>query len=95
MKRSRDSAGLTPYVTYSFGVPRSMPATGRPPVRVSSMANSSATRTGFWIGMFDPSSAIFARLTRCATAAAMTIGLGVSEAGEKWCSATVTQSNPS
>src|SRR5581483_11653737 len=59
-----------------------MPATSRPPLRVSSIANSSATRTGFWIGMLEPSSAIFARLTFWATAAAMTIGLGVSDIGE-------------
>src|SRR6185312_10468284 len=59
-----------------------MPATRRPELKVSSIANSSATRTGFWIGMFEPSSAILARLTRWATAAAMTIGLGVSDIGE-------------
>jgi hypothetical protein len=63
-------------------VPRSMPAMTRPPLGVSSMANSSATRTGFWIGMLEPSSAIRARFTPWATAAAMTIGFGVSEAGE-------------
>jgi hypothetical protein len=53
----------------------------RPPLRVSSIANSSATRTGFWIGMLDPSRAILARLTRWMTAAAITMGLGVSEPG--------------
>jgi hypothetical protein len=31
--------------------------------------------------MFDPSKAILARLTRWATAPAMTIGLGVSDPG--------------
>jgi hypothetical protein len=94
-KRSRDSAGLVLYVTYSLGVPRSMPAITRPPVMVSSMANSSATRTGFWMGMLAPSRAILARLTRWVRAPAMTIGLGVSDSGAKWCSATLTQSKPS
>ena len=72
-----------------------MPATTRPPVSASSMANSSATRTGFKIGIFEPSSAILARLTRWVSAPAMTIGLGVSDIGAKWCSASVTQSKPS
>ena len=51
-------------------------------------------RTGLIVGMFMPSRAIFARLTRWVTAPAMTIGLGVSENGAKWCSASVTQSKP-
>ena len=71
-----------------------MPAITRPPVIASSMANSSATRIGLRIGMSAPSSAILARLTRWVSAPASTIGLGVSEKGEKWCSATVTQSKP-
>jgi len=54
----------------------------RPPVMVSSMANSSATRIGLRIGMVAPSSAILARLIVCVSAPASTIGLGVSENGE-------------
>ncbi len=79
---------------YSLGVPRSMPATTRPPDMASSMANSSATRTGFRIGMSAPSSAILARFTAWVRAPASTIGLGVMQKGAKWCSATVTQSKP-
>ena len=45
--------------------------------------------------MVAPSSAIFARFTRCVTAPASTIGFGLSESGAKWCSASVTQSKPS
>ncbi len=79
---------------YSLGVPRSMPAITRPPDIESSMANSSATRTGLSMGMSAPRSAILARLTVWVRAPASTIGLGVMQKGEKWCSATVTQSKP-
>ena len=79
---------------YSLGVPRSMPATTRPPDMASIMANSSATRIGLRIGMSAPSRAILARFTTWVRAPASTIGLGVMQKGEKWCSATVTQSNP-
>src|SRR5262245_2639397 len=72
-----------------------MPATTRPPVMLSSMANSSATRTGFRIGMVGPRTATFARRTRWVIAPAMIIGFGVRDIGAKWCSATVTQSKPS
>jgi hypothetical protein len=80
-KRSCDSAGFSPYVTYSLEVPRIMPAISRPPVRVSIMANSSATRTGFRMGISGPRRAILARFTRCVRAPAMIIGFGVRDMG--------------
>jgi hypothetical protein len=66
-------------VTYSFGVPRSSPAMIRPPVSVSSIAYSSATRIGLRIGTTGPSTAIFARFTTWVRAPANTMGLGVRE----------------
>ena len=44
---SRVSAGICPWQKFvSIGVPTGNPATSRPPLMQSSMANSSATRTG-------------------------------------------------
>jgi len=63
-------------------VPRIRPATKRPPDMVSSIANSSATRTGFKIGRVGPKTAILARPTIWLSAPAMTIGFGVSEKPE-------------
>jgi hypothetical protein len=50
---------------------------------VSIIANSSATRIGFKIGMVLPSNAIFALRMICVSTPAMIMGLGVSENGAK------------
>ena len=59
-----------------------MPTTSRPPDIVSSIASSSATRTGFRIGRVGPKTAILARRTIWLSAPAMTIGFGLNEKAE-------------
>ena len=66
----------------SFAVPRSSPTTSRPCAMVSSIASSSATRTGLLCGTIGPSNAIVIRFRCAAMNAAETIGDGVRMRGE-------------
>src|SRR6516164_9862121 len=55
-----------------------MPATSRPPLRTSSMANSSATRSGgLYSGRALPMTASLQRRVRCVRAAAIRLGEGI------------------
>jgi hypothetical protein len=76
--RDRDRVGLIECAKYSQPMPRTKPETRRPSVRWSSIAISSATRSGLpRIGIALPSTMIFARLVRRASAAAMMFGDGM------------------
>ena len=65
--RSRVSCGLRSYVSVSFGVPRNSPTIRRPSAMVSSIASSSAMRTGLLCETIGPSRAILIFCTRAAT----------------------------
>ena len=80
--RSRASAGLRSKVRYSFGVPRNSPTTRRPSATLSSVASSSATRTGLLCGTIGPSTATFIFFRRAAMYAPETAGAGVRIRGE-------------
>ncbi|HEY3979547.1 MAG TPA: hypothetical protein VGM79_19895 [Streptosporangiaceae bacterium] len=77
-----------------MGVPRSGSTISRPPVSWSSMATSSATRSGLLTETIGPSQAIRARWTTCDSAPAQTAALGEHISGAKWCSDTDTKSKP-
>src|SRR5213079_1228005 len=64
---------------YSFGMPRMKPAISRPPLITSSIAYSSATRTGLFSGSSAPSMAMRIRLVRCVRAAPISAGLLISQ----------------
>src|SRR6476469_6112163 len=60
---------------YSLGMPRMRPAIKRPPLITSSMAYSSAMRTGLLSAIRLPSMAMRQRRVRCVSAAPMSVGL--------------------
>ena len=66
----------------SFVVPRKSPTIRRPCAMVSSIASSSARRTGLLCGTIGPSSAMLIRFTCAAMNAADRIGDGVKIRGE-------------
>jgi hypothetical protein len=62
----------------SIEVPTGKPATKRPPLNTSSIANSSATRIGGLYSAIElPSTTRLAREVRRASAAAMMLGEGI------------------
>jgi len=64
---------------YSGPPPITMPAMSRPLLITSSMANSSATRSGgLYSGKALPTTAIFACFVRCVNAPAITFGDGIN-----------------
>jgi hypothetical protein len=70
--------GFTPSEKYSAPIPRTKPEMTRPPEATSSIAISSAMRSGFSRrGRPLPRMAIFARLVRRTSMAAMTFGLAM------------------
>jgi hypothetical protein len=69
---------LTAVEKYSALMPRTKPEMTRPPEATSSMAISSATRSGLSrSGNPLPRIAIFARVVRRTSMAAITLGLGI------------------
>jgi hypothetical protein len=69
---------LTAREKYSGPIPRTKPEITRPPDTTSSIAISSAMRSGFSRnGRPLPRMAIFARLVRLTSMAAITFGLGI------------------
>ncbi len=78
MKRSRECTGLSPWLKYSQPMPRTKPETTRPRERWSSIAISSATRSGYWCSPIAlPRTMTFAFFVRRASAAAMMFGAGI------------------
>jgi len=73
-KRGQDSSAGMLYAAYSCGMPRIRPATSRPPLITSSIAYSSATRTGLSIGTRLPIIASFAFFVRWMSAPPMMFG---------------------
>ena len=79
MNRDRDLVGLTECPKYSQPIPRTNPESTRPPDIRSSIAISSATRSGLpRMPMALPSTMIRAREVRRVSAAAMRFGDGMS-----------------
>ena len=79
MNRDRDFVGLIECPKYSQPIPLTNPESTRPPDSRSSIAISSATRSGFpLMPMALPSTMIRAREVRRASAAAMRFGDGMS-----------------
>ena len=80
----------------SIGVPNTMPAMIRPPDRQSSMAISSATRTG---GLYRarefPQSAMAEFSVVAARMEAIRLGDGVMASVVWWCSLSNSESHPS
>jgi hypothetical protein len=79
---------------YSAPMPRTKPEMILPPEMTSSMATSSATRSG-WSrsGSALPKMAIW-QVVRGMSTAAITFGAGISPYADWWCSLTQTPSNP-
>ena len=78
LKRARDLTGLMLCAKYSQPMPRTNPESTRPLDRWSSIAISSATRSGLpRMPMALPSTMIRARSVRRASAAAMMFGDGI------------------
>ena len=77
-KRSVESAGGTGLLKYSQPMPRTKPEMMRPPEMTSSMAISSATRSGLpCSGMALPITPIGMCFVRCTSIAAMMLGEGM------------------
>jgi hypothetical protein len=75
-------------------MPRISPATRRPPLMQSSIAYSSATRTGLLSGTRLPNIAMRIFFVGYTRAAPMRLQFAISPYGLKWCSLQPTQSKP-
>ncbi len=77
-------------------IPRPMPHWKRPPESTSSIAPSSATRSGLWNGSTLIAQPSLMRVVVAAIAAIIRFGDGsVENVASKWCSASHTASKPS
>jgi hypothetical protein len=92
--RDHDASGGMLYAMYSCGMPRIRPATRRPPLMQSSIAYSSATRTGLLSGTRLPIIAMRIFLVGYASAPPIRLQFAISPYGLKWCSLQPTQSKP-
>ena len=69
-----------------------MPTITRPPLRLSSNASCSATRTGWYSAISSTAKPSFTRRVCIATAVANTIGSAYTVSPVKWCSENHTAS---